>query len=110
LSTPTRNRPVWSCRDCNLRWTSLLEEHCVVCCQHFTGTEAGDLHRRDGQCVDPRTAKTLGGGALFAPSGRGTTLGGEPVWSRARHARAKRQYPVPAQRQVETVEPVGASL
>jgi hypothetical protein len=88
-----------------------VEEHCVVCCEHFSGTEAGDLHRRDGQCVNPWTATTLGGGALFAPSARGTTLGGEPVWSRARPTRAERQYAaqLPAQRQAEKVQPVGAS-
>lgn len=33
--------------------------HCRACDCHFTSTAAFDKHRRDGQCHDPATRKSL---------------------------------------------------
>ena len=30
---------------CGATWTGHRIEHCPVCCQTFTGTESGDMHR-----------------------------------------------------------------
>lgn len=45
----------WSCSGCDTRWHGLRLEHCSApgCHRTFASTTAGDLHRRDHQCVDP---------------------------------------------------------
>lgn len=30
---------------CGKSWNGYKPEHCAVCCETFTGTEAGDMHR-----------------------------------------------------------------
>lgn len=34
-----------TCSRCTTTWTGQRVEHCPVCCQSFTGTTAGDMHR-----------------------------------------------------------------
>lgn len=31
---------------CGKRWAGLKPEHCPACCETFSGTRAGDLHRK----------------------------------------------------------------
>jgi hypothetical protein len=44
---------------CGKSWTGKSAEHCDVCCQTFSGSSAGDLHRRGPgdarRCVSPES-------------------------------------------------------
>lgn len=53
MAESTERRPPWSCRDCGRRWASLVQAHCVVCHQHFSGMTAADRHQRKGRCLSP---------------------------------------------------------
>lgn len=35
-----------TCTDCGKSWGGLKAEHCMACHETFTGTTAGDKHRR----------------------------------------------------------------
>jgi hypothetical protein len=47
--------------ECGKSWTGLRKEHCPACHETFSGTSAGNLHRRgdfgiDRRCTDPADA------------------------------------------------------
>lgn len=42
---------VTTCRKCSASWSGLRIEHCPSCCQTFTGTTAGDMHRTGDHAV-----------------------------------------------------------
>ena len=49
----TDRPPHTRCHGGGRRWAGLAECHCAGCHQHFSSVSAFDLHRLNGECVDP---------------------------------------------------------
>jgi len=81
---------VGDCR-CGASWTGMRLEHCTVCHQTFTGTEAGDMHRTGDHALDagPARRRCL---TIAEMLDRGMVLNGAGYWMRGRPARPERSF------------------
>ena len=41
------------CRRCHLSWTARAQQHCTVCCSHFSSESAANLHWGSGESSKP---------------------------------------------------------
>lgn len=60
----------WNVNCCDAKLRGGQTAHCTACCETFTRPTLFDRHRRNGRCLDPRTARDGNGELVFKDAGR----------------------------------------